>query len=210
MELQTINSAPPGSEITNKARQDLTGQWKTAALATFVFFIVMGSAGIIPFIGSLIIGGPMTLGLAYFALKIARGKKGEVGDIFKGFDNFAGSLVAYLLYVLAVIVGFLLFVIPSIIVGLGLSQTFFILADRPETKAVDALHQSWDMMKGHKGDLFVLGLRFFGWSILCIFTLFIGYIWLLPYMQVSFANFYDSINPWREAESDLADHLIEL
>ena len=56
MELQTINSAPPGSEITNKARQDLTGQWRTAALATFVFFIVMGSAGIIPFIGSLIIG----------------------------------------------------------------------------------------------------------------------------------------------------------
>jgi len=36
-------------------------------------------------------------------------------------------------------------------------------------------------------------LRFFGWFLLCILTLGIGFLWLYPYMQVSFAKFYEDI-----------------
>jgi len=32
-----------------------------------------------------------------------------------------------------------------------------------------------------------------GLSILCVFTLGIGFIWLLPYQNVVFAEFYDDI-----------------
>ena len=60
-------------------------------------------------------------------------------------------------------------------------------------KAMDVLKKSKEMMSGHKWDFFVLGLSFIGWAILGIFTFGLLYFWLYPYMQVSFANFYNSI-----------------
>jgi uncharacterized membrane protein len=62
--------------------------------------------------------------------------------------------------VLAIIIGFILLVVPGIIVAFGLSQTFFILADDKEIGAVDALKASWEMMKGNKVKFFVLSLSF--------------------------------------------------
>ena len=48
-------------------------------------------------------------------------------------------------------------------------------------------------MKGHRLDYIILGLSFLGWYILCYFTLGILLIWLLPYMMVTLANFYNEI-----------------
>ena len=48
-------------------------------------------------------------------------------------------------------------------------------------------------MNGHKMDYFILNLSFFGWAILGIFTFGLLYLWLIPYMQVTFANFYNEI-----------------
>lgn len=69
----------------------------------------------------------------------------------------------------------------------------YILADHPEMTAREALNESKRITTGHKGELFVLYLSFLGWQILAPFTLGILYIWLLPYMQAAFANFYRSI-----------------
>ena len=48
-------------------------------------------------------------------------------------------------------------------------------------------------MSGHRGDLFLLELSFIGWAILAVFTLGIGCLWLLPYMQVAKVCFYEEI-----------------
>ena len=55
-------------------------------------------------------------------------------------------------------------------------------------------------MDGRKAKLFCLVLRFLGWELLCILTLFIGFLWLVPYMNTTFARFYDDIQPPREAQ----------
>ena len=36
-------------------------------------------------------------------------------------------------------------------------------------------------------------LRFIGWVLLCILTLGIGFLWLSPYIQISYAKFYEDI-----------------
>ncbi|WP_369292780.1 DUF975 family protein, partial [Saccharophagus degradans] len=43
-------------------------------------------------------------------------------------------------------------------------------------------------------------LRFLGWAILCLLTLGIGFLWLIPYMYVTYAKFYDDlkIDPLQE------------
>ena len=133
------------------------------------------------------------IGLCRFALELSRNKHSEIEKIFSGFDQFAAGLIAYLLYSVAVFAGFIFFIIPGFILLAGLSQTFFILADNPKLDGVDALRQSWEMMDGHKGAYILFLLRFIGWIFLCVLTLFIGLLWLYPYMQVSFAKFHDMV-----------------
>lgn len=194
-------------QLMADARASLEGKWGLGALTFFVVMLISGVAGLIPLV-SLIIGGPFALGLAIFSLNLARNQEAELSNAFDGFQHFGRALVAYLLMILLVVVGLLLLIVPGIIVAIGLSQTLFILADEPQTSGVDALKKSWEMMKGYKMDYFILGLRFIPWMLLCILTLFIGFFWLAPYMQVTYAKFYDAINQ-RSFEDDITDHLVE-
>ena len=45
-------------------------------------------------------------------------------------------------------------------------------------------------MTGKRGKLFCLQLSFIGWAILGVFTLGIGYLWLVPYIQFAIVAFY--------------------
>ena len=87
----------------------------------------------------------------------------------------------------------MLFVIPGIVKGLSYSMAHYVLADHPEMTARQALNESKRITQGHKGELFVLNLSFLGWQILASFTFGILYIWLIPYMQATVANFYRSL-----------------
>ena len=58
---------------------------------------------------------------------------------------------------------------------------------------MEAIDKSKAMMKGYKLKFFYLQLRFLGWALLCILTLGIGFLWLIPYAYVSMAHFYDDI-----------------
>ena len=44
---------------------------------------------------------------------------------------------------------------------------------------------------------------FIGWGILCVFTLGIGTLWLLPYMQTSIAAFYEDVKADYEVNGGL-------
>ena len=87
----------------------------------------------------------------------------------------------------------LLLVIPGFVKACAYSQTMYILAEDPSIGPMAAIKQSQEMMKGHKMEYFKLCLSFIGWSILASFTLGILFIWLLPYANTTFANFYRSL-----------------
>jgi hypothetical protein len=83
--------------------------------------------------------------------------------------------------------------IPGIVKGLGYSMTPFILAENPDMTAREAISASSKLMNGHKWELFVLGLTFIGWELLCVLSLGIGFLWLNPYMNATYAAFYRQI-----------------
>ena len=87
----------------------------------------------------------------------------------------------------------LLLIIPGIIATYSYAMTFFIIADDPQAGALEAIGRSKEMMRGHRWKLFCLFLRFIGWSLLCLLTFGIGFLWLTPYMQTSLAHFYDDV-----------------
>lgn len=142
---------------------------------------------------SLFLSGPFALSSAIFFLAVTRGGQADMGLLWAGFRNFGTALGAYLLMVLFVFLWTLLLIIPGIIAGLAYSQTFFLLAENKGLGPLEALRKSKQMMDGHKWRLFCLILRFIGWSLLCVLTCGIGFLWLGPYMAASYARFYDDL-----------------
>ncbi len=107
-------------------------------------------------------------------------------------EFFKALGLSVLKYILVALWSILL-IVPGIIKALGWSLTPYIIYDEPELTIWQIMKKSEDMMKGYKGKLFLLGLSFIGWAILGAFTFGILYIWLYPYMQMSYAIFYDDI-----------------
>jgi uncharacterized membrane protein len=94
---------------------------------------------------------------------------------------------------------------------LFLLYDIFHLADDENISASDALKKSKEMMDGNKMKLFLLSLSFIGWALLSIFTLFIGLLWLIPYIQITMAKFYQDLKGEDESKgsnSSLLDDLI--
>lgn len=60
------------------------------------------------------------------------------------------------------------------------------------------------MMRGHKMRLFLMQLGMIGWSLLSLLTLGIAMLWIVPYYQTVFANFYLEIKAEYEAAGNAA------
>ena len=138
----------------------------------------------------LILGGVVQLGYSKFLLAQHDGKAYDVKDLFSQFERFSVGFLQMFLRELFVILWSLLFVIPGIVKSFSYAMTPFILADHPELTAKEAIRRSMELMDGHKGELFVLGLTFIGWELLSALTLGIGSFWLNPYKNAAYAAFY--------------------
>lgn len=183
-------------DLMKVARESLRGKWGSAIGPAFVIILITGVISAIPGIGSIIsiaLSGPFFLGMAMFFLRFSRGQDVHFKQIFDGFHYFGESLGTYLLMSLYILLWSLLLIVPGIIRAISYSMTFFILAENPSLKPSKVLEKSRQMMNGYKMKFFLLQLRFFGWSILCILTFGIGFLWLVPYMQVTYAKFYDDL-----------------
>ncbi len=172
-----------------KAKAQLAGQWGNVAIATLIYLAISAAASSI-YVGELILAGPLSFGYILFLGCIVDTRRNNLELLFSGFNRFVETLVAGLLITLAASIGFALLIVPGIIVSTGFALTFFIMADDANISGIDAMKMSWQMMDGHKMDLFCLWLRFFGWILLAVLTCGIGAIWLQPYMTVATMNFY--------------------
>lgn len=68
--------------------------------------------------------------------------------------------------------------------------SYIIAAENPDISGKDAVLKSEELMQNKRGKLFSLQLSFIGWAILALFTFYIGYLWLMPYIQFAIISFY--------------------
>jgi uncharacterized membrane protein len=196
------------SELKSLSRKQLNGRWGKMVLYSLIYLAIIGIPSIV--IGfnsdsmsnsnveftfdilSFIISGPISLGISCFCLNFIKNEE-EIRDILWGFKKFGKAFVAYLLMVIAIMIGFILLIVPGIIVSLMLSQIYYILAENEDISAIEAIKESARIMKGNKFRLFKLGLSFIGWFILGMITLGIGFLWIMPYYTITLTNFYKEI-----------------
>ena len=180
-----------------QAREALKGKWGLAIGGFFLYAVILVIASAPKHVGgiiSLLISGPMMVGLATFSLALARREETSVSKLFVGFSEFVRALCTYLLVMLFILLWALLLIIPGIIASFAYSQTFVILVEDKNISAREAIRKSKAMMDGNKKKFFFLSLRFLGLAFLCIFTLGIGLLWLIPYMHVTLAKFYEDVS----------------
>ena len=186
----------------NRALANLDKAWAPAAIATLIFYVVtLAITYSIEFgIGSeysllaTLITLPLSYGILVLFLDFARGEKIENSKLFDGYKyGFQRIFTTGLLLLIYTVLWYLLLIIPGIIKSYSYSMTYYILKDNPELKNNAAIEKSMQMMDGHKMDLFLLHLSFIGWAILCLLTMGIGFIFLIPYIYTAQAHFYEDL-----------------
>jgi integral membrane protein len=191
----------------NRALSALENKWGNFVLITFVYGLIIGitqvlsgdkdSPAILHLIGLVlfILALPLTWGYQTLFLGAVRGGEATAKDMFEGYNKelFSRVLTTTLLYYVYVFLWSLLLLIPGCIKAYSYAMTPYILRDNPEMKNNAAIEESMRMMDGHKLELFLLDLSFIGWAILSILTCCIGFLWLVPYMNMARVNFYEDL-----------------
>lgn len=102
-----------------------------------------------------------------------------------------GSTMEGMLHWYQLLLGaWLIAMVLSVILTVPFALTFYFLADNPEMGGIEALKVSMHAMKGHIWQYLMLELSFVPLFFLSILTLYIGLLWLVPYMQFSETAFY--------------------
>ena len=155
------------------------------------------SAGIISMIVGVVTGfagSALTIAYAHYVLSFVRGKKEELKDVIDFMKkHWVKAFCVSFLCGLFTALGYIILIIPGIILSLGLMFYKEVCADNPEMGAMDIIRKSWEITKEHKMDLFVMGLSFIGWCIVAGFTFGLLFIWLAPYMTVTFTLAYEEL-----------------
>ena len=99
-----------------------------------------------------------------------------------------------ILTTIAVGIGYIILIVPGIILSIMFAQSYFILADNNDLSAIDCIKASCEMMKGNKMYFFILMLSFIGWFIIGEITCGIGLLWVMPYYNITIGNFYDELS----------------
>lgn len=168
----------------------------------------------------LVMSAFLSAGFEWWCLLTVRRNPHDFRNMFDGF-GFTFKLLA-LIFIRGCIIfaGFMMFFIPGVIFSLGLSQSTYILFEDPNQGVFKCLSKSMKMMKGYKGEYFVLLLSFIGWQFLG--NIITGYItsifelaglgmltayaaiffsiWLTPYMGLTRAGFYNEISGYKVSQ----------
>lgn len=167
--------------------------------------------------------GVLDLGLTLFFLNAACGKPYSVNDLFYGFQgdttkiltiSAARALISTICtlpvqYLLSAVLyspspALLIWAVAAAIIGLcihltaglGVMFSYFTMLDFPDKSAREILELSFQLVKGRRKKLFLLQLSFLPLELLCICSMAIGYLWLTPYMNMTYTCFFlDLMNP---------------
>lgn len=167
--------------------------------------------------------GIFKLGTALFFLNMACGQPCSPRDLFYGFRQeqaakaatistiqtlvelagilafrfflncyyLTGSMDWLLTSVIALAVGSCI-VIP---LSLSLELSFYLMLDFPDRSAKELMISSIRIMNGNKKRLFFLKLSFLPLLLLGVCSFYIGFLWITPYMQMTFVHFFlDTMN----------------
>lgn len=183
-------------QLMQKARTLLAPHWVLSIGVCLVYGLAVAVPAELNSYGemlSFLLAGPLQLGLCFFFLNLVRGEETRFELLFEGFKPLLTVLLSYAIIAALTIVGLILLIVPGIIVALGFSMTYYVIADDPEITFQVALEQSWKLTDGYKMELLVLNLRFIPWYIIGLLCLIVGVFTVIPWHNTTLALYYEHL-----------------
>lgn len=125
-------------------------------------------------------------------IRVARGEPVTSADFLAGFTRLPYLLVVAILTSIAVAGGYVVFIVPGVILALGWSQSHLVVLDQ-RTGPIEAMERSWRMMKGHRLSLFLLYLVMMGIFLVSMIPLLLGLLVSIPWMVAAQIAFYERV-----------------
>lgn len=180
-----------------------------AAMLTTMAVSIVGSAlsedSLIISIAVRVVAVPLlTIGTIKLVIDICNKKKADYTVIWKAFTEGRNykAIGVYLIFLIAVSIGFFLLFVPGIFISLAFGATFIIFAENPDKGVIECFKESYELMNGHKFEFFVLSLSFIPWFMLSGFTLGIVGIYVAPYVAVTQYVYYKEIVNSKKEKSE--------
>ena len=165
--------------------QELTEE--NAPVLSFLF-------GIVSSLFQMIVG----MGLVTISLKFIDNAKPELGDLFSRFHLFFKYLGGNILYILIILGGLILLIVPGIVWALKFQFFNYFIIDK-ELGPIEALRRSAAITMGAKWDLFLFGLLVAGINLLGILALLVGLFATYSTSMVAIAFVYRKLLARTEA-----------
>lgn len=105
-------------------------------------------------------------GFCWWCLMNTRNMPNDFRNIFDGFSFPLKLLGLVCLKELLIVIGYLLLIVPGVILTFSYSQSTYLLFENPERGVIECLRTSRRLMMGKKSNYFVLCLSFIGWILL--------------------------------------------
>lgn len=185
-----------GSSFSSAGAGEVEDFSKLSEYSTEELLVTLAIFGGITLIGLIIstaITAFISVGYAQFNIDLVDGNQAKISTIFSKGGQVWTAIVARILIFIRVFFGMLLFIVPGVIAAYKYSMVDYIIAENPGISAKEALERSKEIMDGNKFRFFRLSLSFIGWGLLCAVTFGIASIWVTPYIQASYAEFYKEI-----------------
>ena len=179
------------AEVLNDLDKLDSEQLTVIFVAIGVIFFICLIAWLIGMAFRIFLANPLLVGKNAYYIRQREdcGKFGNLAIAFKK-GKYKGAVKTMFLRELFIWLWSLLFVIPGIIKTLSYFMVPYIMADNPELDSDRAFEISKKTMDGNKWDLFVLQLSFILWDLGCICTCGIGFLFLAPYKEATYAELY--------------------
>lgn len=182
-----------------KSRAMISSNFKTVIAATAIYIALTQLVQLVPFgVGYLwiiVTSGVFAFGYISFIHNSITGIPVAATDVID-FRNFGKKLGLFWFIALFVFLWSLLLVVPGIIAAIRYSQSFFILKEHPEYGIRQCVNESKKMMKGNKGNYFIMMLSFIGWFALAAVVYYALFRVITGMLHLSIVDFFPTnFNP---------------
>lgn len=129
----------------------------------------------------------------YLFLKGMRDEEADLKILFEGFrTKYLNIILANLIVVALVILGFMLLIIPGIIILCRLVFVSFLVMDK-DMEPMKAVEKSWEMSRGHGWEIFGMAILSFFIFIGGVIVFIVGAIVAIMWIHSAFATFYQAV-----------------
>jgi uncharacterized membrane protein len=142
-------------------------------------------------------------GEKYLFLQAMRGEDADIKYLFEGFKTkYLKIVLANLIVIALAIIGFILLIVPGIIVLCRLAFVPYLVMDK-DLEPMQAVEKSWQMTRGHGWKIFWMAIIAFFLYIGGLIVFIVGIIISIMWVHAAFASLYQAVLNQNDDENPL-------